>query len=57
LLLIVNACENEAEVSYTYGLDDGKYTLSGDADGILEIKNGCGKAKIPPLSIVYAVAE
>ncbi len=57
LLLIVNACENEAEVSYTYGLDDGKYTLSGDAEGILEIKNGCGKAKIPPLSIVYAVAE
>lgn len=56
ILLIVNACENEAEVSFTRGLDDGKHTLSGDASGILEIKDGCGKAKIPPLSIVYATA-
>lgn len=57
LLLIVNACESEAEVSYTYGLDDGEYILSGDTDGVMKIENGKGKVKIPPLSIVYATAK
>ena len=57
LLIIVNAGEQEAEVSYTYGLDDGEYILSGDTEGVLKIENGCGSTRIPPLSIVYATAE
>lgn len=57
LLVIVNAGECEAEVSFLANLDDGVYTLSGDASGVLEINNGCGRLSIPPLSIVYASAE
>ena len=56
-MLIVNACENEATVNYVSGLEDGRYVLSGDASGILEIKNGSGEMKLPPFSIVYARAE
>lgn len=57
ILIIVNACENEATVNYVNGLEDGRYTLSGDASGILEIRNGSGATTLPPFSIVYAKAE
>ena len=49
--------KNEATVNYVNGLEDGRYTLSGDASGILEIRNGSGAITLPPFSIVYAKAE
>ena len=54
LVVMVNACENDAEVKFSYGLDDGEYILSGDAAGKLKIENGLGSLTIPKLSIVYA---
>jgi hypothetical protein len=57
LLVIVNASENEAKVEFTAQLDDGKYILSGDTSGIMEITNGYGSAVLPPLSVVYAAVE
>jgi hypothetical protein len=57
ILIIVNACENEATVNYVSGLEDGEYILSGDVNGTLEIKDGNGTTVLPPFSIVYAKAK
>ncbi len=52
--IFVNASENEAKVEIKSGFEDGLYTIYGDIDGSLEIKNGYGKLTLPPLSVVYA---
>ncbi len=57
IVVIVNASENTAKVNFKGGLSDGKYKLSGDTQGILEIYNGKGEATLPPLSVVYAQAN
>lgn len=54
LLVIVNAGEKTAKIDFSFGLDDGQYTLFGDAEGILDINNGKGTMVLAPLSVAYA---
>jgi len=55
LLVLVNAAETENEVSFTRGLEDGKYTFAGGCGKTLVIKNGKGSITLPPLSVNYAI--
>ena len=54
MLIIVNASDEEADFNVTYGLEDGKYVLTGDCESELVIENGKGCVHLPKLSISYA---
>ena len=55
LLILVNAQDVSAEMTFTAHLDDGKYKLQGDVASTLTIENGNGKVKLPPLSVAYCL--
>ncbi len=56
-VVMVNAAETENTISFSFGLEDGVYTVSGDIDAKLTIENGKGDITLPALSVCYAVKD